>query len=67
MVVLFLVLQLHMRPYIQHRLDFVEGLCAVSLFFYVFAGMLFIKVDLSDDETVCESTCASNDGMAEVT
>ena len=57
-VVLFLVLQLYMRPYIQIRMDFVEGLCDVSVFLYVFAGMMFTKLDLSGDQAVCENACA---------
>ena len=55
-VVFFLVLQFTARPYIQDRMDILEGLCAVSVFFYVFAGMLFTKANLSDEESVRENS-----------
>ena len=58
MVVVFLVLQFTARPYIQDRMDILEGLCSISVFFYVFAGMLFTNADLSKDEEVSEHTCA---------
>ena len=57
-VVLFLVLQFTARPYIQDRMDILEGLCTVSVFFYVFAGMFFTNADLSPDEEVSEHVCS---------
>ena len=58
-VVFFLVLQFTARPYIRDRMDILEGLCAVSVFFYVFAGMLFTNANLSGEESVRENTCAA--------
>ena len=58
-VVVFLVLQFTARPYMQDRMDILEGLCAVSVFFYVFAAMLFTEANLSSEESVRENTCAA--------
>ena len=58
-VVLFLVLQFIARPYIQDRMNILEALCAVSVFFYVFAAILFAEENLSGEESVRESTCAA--------
>ena len=58
-VVLFLALHFIARPYIHDRMNILEGLCAVSVFFYVFAAILFAEENLSDEESVRESTCAA--------
>ena len=58
MVVLFMVLQFAARPYIRGRMDSLEGLCAVSIFFYGFASIIFADVGASRDEApVCGYSC----------
>ena len=54
-MVVFLVLQFAARPYLQDRMDFLEGLCSVSIFFYVFAAAVFAEVDAShENSSVCD-------------
>ena len=57
--VFFLVLQLVARPYIHDLMDYLEGLCAVSIFFYAFVAIFLTKVDYPDDQTVCANIQAA--------
>ena len=53
-----MVLQFAARPYVRGRMDSLEGLCAVSIFFYGFASILFTDVGASRNEApVCGYSC----------
>lgn len=51
----FLVFQSTARPYLVDRLDVLEVLCSLSIFFYVLAGIFFAvnDSDFSHEQKVC--------------